>query len=131
MKIAFLLFIAMVYCHILDDYVLQGWLASAKQKSWWEKNAPDKLYRHDYIMALSMHAMSWATSISIPLLVYSWVTHSAGVLTWVLVLWPINAIFHALVDHLKANARKINLIQDQCVHFVQVIALWGAALHLL
>lgn len=121
MKIAFLLFIAMVYCHILDDYVLQGWLASAKQKSWWEKNAPDKLYRHDYLMALSMHAMSWATSISIPLLVYAWVTHSAGVLTWVLVLWPINAIFHALVDHSKANAKKINLIQDQLLHLVQIV----------
>ena len=72
-------------------------------------------------MALSMHAMSWATSISIPLLVYAWVTHSTGVLTWVLVLWPINAIFHALVDHLKANARKINLIQDQLAHLIQIV----------
>lgn len=27
----------MIFCHIVDDYYLQGWLASAKQKSWWEK----------------------------------------------------------------------------------------------
>ena len=34
-------FVCMIFCHIIDDYYLQGWLASAKQKIWWEKNAPD------------------------------------------------------------------------------------------
>ena len=24
----------MIFCHIVDDYYLQGWLASAKQKTW-------------------------------------------------------------------------------------------------
>ena len=47
-----ILLLAMLFCHIVDDYYLQGWLASAKQKSWWKKNAPDKLYKNDYIMAL-------------------------------------------------------------------------------
>ena len=26
------LLILMIFCHIVDDYYLQGWLASAKQK---------------------------------------------------------------------------------------------------
>ena len=28
--------ILMLFAHIVDDYYLQGWLASAKQKKWWE-----------------------------------------------------------------------------------------------
>lgn len=32
-----ILLLCMLFCHIVDDYYLQGWLASAKQKSWWEK----------------------------------------------------------------------------------------------
>lgn len=55
----FIILISMIFCHIVDDYYLQGWLASAKQKSWWEKNAPDDLYKHDYMMALFMHSFSW------------------------------------------------------------------------
>ena len=39
----------MIFCHIVDDYYLQGKLASMKQKSWWEKNAPDRLYKYDYL----------------------------------------------------------------------------------
>ena len=115
-----LLFIAILYCHILDDYVLQGWLASAKQKSWWEKNAPDKLYRNDYKMALFMHAASWSTSISIPLLAFSFWMCDLKKLTIVAVLWPVNLCIHAIVDHLKANAHKINLIQDQLAHLFQI-----------
>lgn len=54
----FIILITMIFCHIVDDYYLQGWLASAKQRSWWEKNAPDNLYKHDYLMALFMHSFS-------------------------------------------------------------------------
>ena len=46
MKIALLIF--MLFAHIVNDYYLQGWLASAKTKNWWKKNAPDKLYSKDY-----------------------------------------------------------------------------------
>lgn len=53
---ALLVLTAMLFCHIIDDYVLQGWLATGKQKDWWKTNAPDKLYKYDYIMALAEHA---------------------------------------------------------------------------
>lgn len=29
--------LAMVFCHIVDDYYLQSCLASMKQKKWWQK----------------------------------------------------------------------------------------------
>ena len=48
--------ILMLFAHIVDDYYLQGWLASVKQKKWWEKNAPDKLYKFDYFI-------TWQTSL--------------------------------------------------------------------
>ena len=62
----FILF-AMIFCHIVDDYYLQGILASMKQRQWWKENAPNKMYEHDYIVALIMHAFSWSFMISIPL----------------------------------------------------------------
>jgi len=66
------LFICCIWCHILDDYVLQGILAKMKQKSWWEERVSGlstSIYRHDYLVALVMHSMSWAFSIMIPLMV--------------------------------------------------------------
>ena len=62
----FILFF-MIFMHIADDYYLQGWLASAKQKKWWEQNAPQQIYKHDYIMALIMHSLSWAFMILLPI----------------------------------------------------------------
>ena len=32
--ILFILIPIMIFCHVVDDYYLQGWLASAKQKKW-------------------------------------------------------------------------------------------------
>ena len=60
-----LILICMIFMHIVDDYYLQGVLASMKQKQWWEKNAPDKLYKYDYIVALIMHSFSWTFMIMI------------------------------------------------------------------
>ena len=114
-----LLLIAMMFTHILDDYVLQGWLASAKQKSWWEKNAPDKLYKHDYIAALICHAFSWSVMILVPLIIYS-----RGDLGWFWFSLPINWTIHALVDNWKANIKKINLITDQLIHLGQILITW-------
>lgn len=121
--IAVALLVAMMFCHIVDDYYLQGWLASAKQKSWWEKNAPDKLYKHDYIVALICHAFSWTVMITLPLIIYT-----QGNLGWVWLTVPVNWTIHALVDNWKANIKKINLIVDQSIHLGQIILTWGVFL---
>ena len=39
----------MIFLHIIADYNLQGWLATAKTKDFWEQNAPEKMYKKDYI----------------------------------------------------------------------------------
>ena len=114
--------ILMFFAHIVDDYYLQGRLASAKQKKWREKNTPDKLYKFDYIMALFCHTLSWSIMIFLPILIYSLINNVN--LNWFYLAIPINLIIHAIVDDLKANKFKINLIVDQSIHFIQIIITW-------
>lgn len=115
-----LILFAMIFAHIVDDYYLQGILAKMKQKKWWEENAPDKMYRHDYIVALIAHAFSWSCMITVPTLLIS----DKYYIMCIFII--INTILHACVDNLKANKRWINLITDQFCHMVQIIGLWLA-----
>ena len=115
MNILFVL-ILMIFCHIVDDYYLQGWLASAKQKQWWKDNAPDKLYRFDYIWALIMHSFSWSFMIMLPIAI----SNNFEVSCVFMALLVSNMIIHAFIDNLKANKHMINLWVDQICHMVQI-----------
>lgn len=126
MEIKILLLICMMFCHIINDYNLQGILASMKQKSWWEVNGNDPLYKHDYIMALFEHSFSWAFSIMIVPTLYllhdgKFVIEEA---VSVFLLFILNTVMHFWIDHTKANLHEINLIQDQLLHFLQIIIVW-------
>lgn len=113
----FILFV-MIFAHIVDDYYLQGILASLKQKSWWKKQENYKpLYKYDYIVALIMHAFSWSFMISLPILYL-------GFTKWIVAAIILNTIIHGIVDDLKANKGKINLIVDQSIHIVQILITW-------
>ena len=114
--------IVMLFMHIVDDYYLQGILASMKQKAWWEKQGDyfeyKYKYKHDYLVALIMHAFSWTFMIMLPLLwqfkfAFNWLVY---------LIFFVNVGIHAFVDNLKANKKKINLVQDQTIHIVQLIA---------
>ena len=114
----------MIFCHIVDDYYLQGILASMKQRKWWKNNAPEPMYKYDWAIALLEHAYSWAFVVHLPLLLYRYlglIEYSGFVF---LASFIINWIIHAVVDHLKANLFKINLIQDQIFHICQIIMTW-------
>ena len=102
MNIKIFILISMIFCHIVDDYYLQGWLASAKQKFWWTKNAPNKLYKNDYLMALFCHSFSWSFMIQLPILIYSFYTH---LFIWNILLFIINLIIHMFIDNLKRKAK--------------------------
>ena len=122
-KIFILLF--MVFMHIVDDYYLQGVLAKMKQKSWWEENAPNKLYKKDYLIALFMHAFSWAFCIMLPLAIYF--KFQIGIPF--LILFISNVILHMWTDNLKANKKTINLIEDQIMHLLQIWTTYALLLH--
>ena len=110
-----MILLTMIFLHIVDDYVLQGILAQMKQKKFWEDNAPDKMYKYDYIWALIMHAFSWTFMIMLPLAV----TGVSGPAFFI--AFAINLALHAVTDDLKANRHAINLWQDQLVHISQII----------
>ena len=107
----------MVFFHIVDDYYLQGILASMKQRSWWKENAPDKLYRNDYLIALAMHSFSWTFMVMLPVAAHMSFTPSTMFYT----IFVANAAIHSYVDNLKANRHRINLITDQTSHIVQIL----------
>ena len=109
--------LCMIFCHIIADYNLQGWLVSAKQKSYWKENAPDEMYKHDYICALVMHSFSWTFMIMLPLMY----AVCFKVNPFLLFLFVINILIHAIVDDLKANKKCINLWQDQSIHIYQIV----------
>lgn len=114
------LLLFMIFCHIVDDYYLQGWLASAKQKKWWEDNAPQNLYKYDYLWALLMHSFSWSFMIMLPIFFSSNFTVTGTMLSFF--LW--NVFIHAFIDNLKANEFKINLWHDQLIHMCQIVVTW-------
>lgn len=115
-KIFILLF--MIMMHIVDDYYLQGILASMKQKSWWKKqpNYNDK-YSNDYLIALMMHAFSWAFCIMLPIAI----NLKFEVDAFFAIILGVNFMIHAIVDNFKANEFKINLVQDQTIHIIQIL----------
>lgn len=107
----------MIFLHIIDDFCLQGIMASMKQKSWWQKDpvGSQPKYKNDYIAALFAHSFSWSFMIMLP------------VMLWGQWEWPIliaNMFAHAAIDDAKANKMRINLIQDQTYHLIQIIATW-------
>ena len=110
----------MIAMHIIADYCLQGILADMKQKSWWKENAPDKLYNHDWIMALIIHSFVWSFCIMLPIYVaygYTW----NGKMTMFLV---VNILSHMYIDNEKANNHSMNLIIDQIFHMIQIMWTW-------
>ena len=122
-KIFILLF--MIMMHIVDDYYLQGILAKMKQKSWWEENAPSKLYEKDYLMALFMHSFSWAFSIMLPLAIY----FKFQIDISFFIIFICNVVLHMWTDNLKANKKTINLIEDQTMHLLQIWTTYVLLIH--
>ena len=128
MKIFILL--AMFFCHIVDDYYLQGVLAKMKQKKWWAEQTDDEMYKHDYLAALIAHSFSWSFMIMLPWFIYTLCKNENRII----VLIPMfigNIICHAIVDNAKANKYCINLITDQLLHVFQIVSTYVTLLILL
>lgn len=123
----FIILAMMVFCHIVDDFYLQGVLAQLKCKEFWEGTHPR--YNEDYKMALFAHGFSWSFVMSLPLLVCALITKSGEALTVILCGYVINTCWHVIIDDLKANQKKINLITDQSLHLIQVILFWVLAVN--
>lgn len=126
----FILLFGMIFLHLIDDFHLQGMFKELKQKIWWENNYPNKKYKNDYIIALFEHAFSWTFCIMIIPAIYNYFTYSElnhdGFMynLYFIIAFAINWSIHSIIDNLKANKLKINLIQDQLYHLCQIIITW-------
>lgn len=115
---------SMIFCHIVDDFKFQGILAEFKQRDWWKRNAPDRLYRYDYLPALIEHAFSWTFMIHVPIFVYCYMNNCWKSVWLYVIVFVANWLIHSLVDHLKANKHKLNLVGDQVLHLIQILCTW-------
>lgn len=115
--------LVMLMLHFFADFTLQApcGLANLKQKHWWAQQVKDvekSIYRNDWKMGLLCHSLWWSILICLPYFL------SAG--EWVLLAAIVlNTHIHAVIDDLKCNKLKINLVQDQALHFVQILATWA------
>lgn len=119
-----LIFIITIFLHVWSDFYKQGWLAQSKCKSWWlaQENYND-LYKNDHWGMLIAHSIHWCFCVMLPILIYGVVNTQN--LTWFgfifSIVFIINVIVHSVVDDLKANKNKINLLSDQFIHLIQII----------
>lgn len=106
-------FLICFFLHIVADFNLQGMLKDLKQKSWWEKNYPNPIYKDDWRCCMWLHCYAWAILTFLPFVFWNWFS----------MLVILNASFHFLVDHAKANVRPgISLSFDQMLHIGQICA---------
>lgn len=109
-----------ILAHLIADFTLQGWFANGKQELWWKEECKKHgvgfyKYRNDYLMALFLHSLYWSIAILIPaMVVYNLPNEIIASLLFY------NTSIHFITDHLKANRMKINLVQDQFLHFIQI-----------
>lgn len=122
-KLKIFTLILMIFAHIVDDFNMQGWLAQAKQRKYWENDpvGKDDMYKSDYLMALFIHSFSWSFMIIVPI----WIMSGLESVSWMIYTIPINTLGHMLCDDMKANVRCINLVQDQMFHLLQVLWTYG------
>lgn len=123
----------MIFVHILDDFHFQGILANLKQKSYWKKQIQElsdnaeniycltELYKKDWLISLIIHAFQWTFIVMLVLVIYNNSLITSPVFYIIFIL---NIIIHAIVDHLKCNKFYINLVTDQLIHLNQIAITW-------
>ena len=113
------IFLCMLFCHIVDDYYLQGVLAKMKQISWWQEPTKDPMYQNDWLPALIAHGISWSFMMMLPCNIYLLINKPDSIYLFSIV-FVFNVFLHCKVDNDKANKHEINLITDQLMHLFQI-----------
>lgn len=85
------------------------------------------MYKYDWVISLIAHSFRWTFMILLPPTVYAYVIgiDFNSYLGIYMIVFILNCVFHALVDHIKANMYLINLVQDQMRHIFQIILTCG------
>lgn len=133
--------VACLVLHVLSDFPLQTVgkpsLADLKQKAWWDelldkgvadarygsdtarraaRSRLERKYGRDHKAALWCHSLVWSALTFLPFCTTpGWSAIVAA-----------NAWIHYIVDDLKANQLRINLLEDQTIHLLQIVLTLGA-----
>lgn len=110
--------LAMIFCHIVEDYGIQGILSQFKQKSFWKDK--DFLYHNDWIISIIEHGFENTFMMMLPIAIYY--KFQLNELYFIWFAW--NWICHCIIDHYKCNKLQINLIRDQSLHMFWIILTW-------
>jgi len=120
------LFLLVLLLHFIADFNLQlgAGLDKFKSVDWWRKIMGETIwgtadeqfrkYKHDYKVAMAIHSVVWALVTFAPCI---WLCTSAKAMLSIL---AVNAVAHYYIDNLKANRYRLNLVQDQILHLLQV-----------
>jgi pimeloyl-ACP methyl ester carboxylesterase len=132
----FFILLSMIFCHILDDFKLQGIMAEMKQRSYWDNHIDivsegnlwrrdkfKKKYGLDFMPVLFLHGFSNSFMMMLPIAVYMFYKNYSYWPEFALVLFA-NSFIHAWIDHLKCNKKVINLMTDQRLHLTQIFLTW-------
>ena len=126
----------MLLMHYIEDFHLQGCLANLKQKEWWKKQINENpkihtvfeysIYKNDYKMSLFAHSIENALFVMLPLMIDLLISELVTDYlrnTWIFFVPAIALICvsHYVIDNLKANEMKINLIKDQILHIIFIL----------
>lgn len=110
--------LAMIFCHIVEDYNIQGILAQFKQKSFWKDK--DFLYHNDWIISIIEHGFENTFIMMLPIAIYYKFQLNESYFIWFVWNW----MWHCIIDHYKCNKLQINLIRDQSLHMFWIILTW-------
>lgn len=117
-----LLFI--IFLHIQDDFN-QGIISQMKKKTWWKENEPNiELCKYDYIVVLLVHGFKTTFISMLPILIYILFQNDITLFISYTILLIFNSITHAIIDNAKCNNLRINLIEDQLLHLLFLVASW-------
>ena len=111
---------SMFFMHAVADFNLQGIMASMKQKTWWQKQEgyDEEDNGNDYKFPLFWHSLQWSFCIMLPL----FIANGLKIDFVGLVFFCLNICCHYLIDDAKANKNCINLVDDQIIHILQIVA---------
>lgn len=92
------IFIKIIFCHLVGDYVLQGdFIAKTKGENWYHLIVHCLLYTLPFYVVFGLD-------------------------------WKLSIIFatHIIIDVLKARYKKINYVVDQLLHYIIAVTIYTA-----
>ena len=75
-----------------------------------------------YLIALVAHGFSWTFMVMLPIAI----AYQLSPPRFFYLFFAMNLVIHVLIDHMKANLRKISLTTDQTLHIAQILATFFA-----